>query len=656
MKVVLSLTLGMALAASAIAESLPKWTPADVPGTIDDLWKGYDPDKEDLEVNVLQEWDKGSVILRLITYKVGTFKGKTSQLSAYYAFPKKFDGKIPGVLHMHGGGQRASADVSMATAENGYAAISINWGGRRLAEVPEGALGTDWGALNATQTHNSHYAKCTPDEWTLDSFESPRNNNWFLIVLAARRAISFLQQQDIVDGSKIGVHGHSMGGKLTTMVAGVDKRVKAAVPSCGGSGSAPKALRARKGNAARPQIPTRMYADCIDDATHAKRITCPIIYKGPQNDFNGLIDNLFMNWEGMPSKRVGYAIAKHLNHRSDPATSFIDYLWFEEHLKGTVKLPLTPQIAVDLTGASGEPLITVRPDRPGEVKRVDIFYSQDPNGQFRYYRTAKSAKTGDAWTATAPIQSDNMGFFAIANVYYDFPLPDLVGPRWNRTPPEQYLLSSRLVTFEIPAVRAAKPEVADKAERLLEADFNDLQDWYVLNRGNHMHCFYSTRKPKDPKWRGPKGALLAIDVKDARGGDLVMTFEFNSYGQYGRDRVSGNYYAIKPIETKAGWQTITISIDDLKGMKGETNRPNDWETLCELGVRGHVKVNGKVIGSGKFDDKRQLRKLRWVGGEYPRSILMPGGGVELGAADYARQFQSQIDVSIELEKTVDGRE
>ena len=35
-------------------------------------------------------------------------------------------------------------------------------------------------------------------------------------------------------GTRLGVYGHSMGGKLTVATTGTDKRVKAAAPSCGG--------------------------------------------------------------------------------------------------------------------------------------------------------------------------------------------------------------------------------------------------------------------------------------------------------------------------------------------------------------------------------------------------------------------------------------
>ena len=58
-----------------------------------------------------------------------------------------------------------------------------------------------------------------PDEKTIDAVVSPRNNNWFLIVLAARRALTFLQQRPEVDPERLGVTGHSMGGTVSMMAA-----------------------------------------------------------------------------------------------------------------------------------------------------------------------------------------------------------------------------------------------------------------------------------------------------------------------------------------------------------------------------------------------------------------------------------------------------
>ena len=72
---------------------------------------------------------------------------------------------------------------------------------------------TDWGKLDATHPPQrnkvNHFigGALTPDDYTLDTVESPRNNNWFLVLMAARRAITFLEQQPEVDPARIGAYG-----------------------------------------------------------------------------------------------------------------------------------------------------------------------------------------------------------------------------------------------------------------------------------------------------------------------------------------------------------------------------------------------------------------------------------------------------------------
>ena len=194
-------------------------------------------------MEITQEWEQEGVICRVIRYKVGTFKGSPSRVAAFYAFPKGAQ-KLPALLHLHGGGQSASLDTVLTDAKRGYVSLSLNWGGNKMSlgkdRVYEGPK-TDWGAMDAShppqRNPTNHFAGgIGPDAFTLDSVESPRNSNWLLVVLAARRALTFLEQQPEVDGERLGVYGHSMGGRLTTQLTGIDKRVKAAVPSCGGSG------------------------------------------------------------------------------------------------------------------------------------------------------------------------------------------------------------------------------------------------------------------------------------------------------------------------------------------------------------------------------------------------------------------------------------
>lgn len=637
--------LAIVVVAAPGADSLPPLTRDRLPGTVPELYAGFDPDQEPLDMRLVKEYEREGVVIRMLTYTVGMFKGAKSVMGAFYAFPKSA-GRLPAVLQMHGGGQRAMPETVIAWARNGYAAIAINWGGRPMEGQRPGDPGTDWGAVDATQEgHNSHYSSCIPDAKTLDAFESPRNSNWYLIVLAAQRAVSLLRQQPEVDPTRIGATGHSMGGRLAVMLAGSDSRIKAAAPSCGGVGEAPERLRARPGNASRPKNTSRVYADTIDENAYLKHITCPIVYIGPQNDFNGLIDDLFMNWQAIPSKTVAYSVSKHLNHRHEQAASFVDVLWFEQHLKNSLALPRTPAIRASLAPV---PKAVVEPDHPDDVTTVDIFYSQDPNGQFRFYRTAESKRLGNTWQAECPVFSPNLPLFIIANVHYAFPHLDVTGPPWNRTSGGDYLLSTRLLTFEAPEVAAAKVRANDGVERIIERDFGTLQDWYELERNNAEVRQIVTRKVKDPKWRGPDGAALAIDVRDARGGALALTLEFNNYGQYGRENPSGEFYAELPFTASPEWQTITLELGDLKPLNEGVRHPENWQTLCVLAIHGRIKAGDRILGAGRFDHRRELRHLRWEGGTYPRTLLMPGGAA-LAPEAYALRFENQIDKSVEQE-------
>ncbi|MDC0282102.1 hypothetical protein OAK54_02250, partial [Akkermansiaceae bacterium] len=91
----------------------------------------------------------------------------------------------------------------------------------------ENKWGTDWGAVDPSQGPR-FYSKALrkgwkrslqADEYTIDPIASPRNANWFLLAVAARRAITFLEEQAEVDPERLGFTGFSMGGTITSMTA-----------------------------------------------------------------------------------------------------------------------------------------------------------------------------------------------------------------------------------------------------------------------------------------------------------------------------------------------------------------------------------------------------------------------------------------------------
>ena len=119
-----------------------------------------------MEVEVLKEWEEDSIILKVLRYRIGVFKGEKAMMAGVYGYPKGGK-KLPGLVQIHGGGQYADHKAPLANAKRGYASISISWAGRISApgyrvspnEVklfwegkkndPLFKLTTDWGALDA---------------------------------------------------------------------------------------------------------------------------------------------------------------------------------------------------------------------------------------------------------------------------------------------------------------------------------------------------------------------------------------------------------------------------------------------------------------------------------------------------------------------------
>ncbi|MEO2011949.1 MAG: acetylxylan esterase [Pirellulaceae bacterium] len=598
------------------------------PQNLDELWDGYDPTVEPLDVHVVREWERDGVTVQMLVYTIGVFNGQKSRMGAYYAFPTQRSGKIPGILQMHGGGQRAMSELVEAAAANGYACISINWGGKPMKDEKDGDLGTDWGGVDATQTtHNSHYSSLMPDSKTLDSVVSPRNNNWFLIVIAARRALTFLEQQPHVDRERLGVTGHSMGGKLTVLTAGIDPRIKAAVPSCGGTAAAPKKLRDRLGSSCRPINAEPLYYKTIDEINSIRRITCPILYLGPQNDFNGNLDNLYENWREMPSRSVNYSISPHLNHRHINESLFTGRYFFDVILKGEGTFPKCPKIDIAMKTATGFPRATVQPANPESVVKVNIYFSQDPHSLTRFWRCAGAVRNGNSWSADCPLISTDMPLFVMANVYY--PLKkQIVGPAWNRRSPETFMVSSRSLDFDPSVLKAAGVAATERPDRLIEAEFATWQDWYRLDLRNDQHRQCITRKIKAPKWRGPDGGKLVIDVLEPQGGELAITFEMNSWGAFDGLK-KGSYYTAKHLAKSTEWQTIEIGLEDLIPVDERSPKGlRTWQYMTQLGIVAMVRVrkNGTpvVLAGGAWPTTRKFKNMRWVGGEFPKDFIIPG--------------------------------
>ncbi len=604
-------------------ETLPPLTDGKVPQIVAALWAGYDPRQEPLETERLREWEEDGVVLRVLRYRIGVFKGQKAMMAAVYGFPKGGT-KLPGLVQIHGGGQYADYQAPLTNAKRGYATISIAWAGRVSAPGyavnpdivklfwdgkttdPKYKVTTDWGPLDAyhapCRNEKNGFAQIAPAAWTLDAVESPRNNPWFLCTLGARRALTFLEQQPEVDHGKLGVYGHSMGGKLAVMTAGADVRVKAAAPSCGGVSSR--------------DSDNALYRATIDDDQYLKRVACPIIFLSPANDFHGRIDGLQKALREIPATEWRVTCSPHHNHQDTEPYQVATLLWFDQHLKGTFAFPRTPQVALELKTAGGVPTFAVTPDASRQVLGVDIFYTQQgpkegekedmTNTVNRFWHHAAAQDAGGAWTAELPILGTDRPLWVYANVLYPLEAPVTgAGYYYGVYTARSFNLSSEMLVATPEQLKSAGVKATDLASLVIEAFAEDWQkEWFTYDLTDNWAR--KTHKLYDPKWLPPPSAKLAIEVRSERPNTLVV----------GLDDLA----AAVPLAGGADWQSVLLLPTDFR--KADGSPILDWKGTKELrlGAKETLRIhdNGKVttldLGADWQGAKPEFRNLRWVEG------------------------------------------
>lgn len=651
----LCLTALLAMLTSVCAETLPPLKDGKVPQNLGELWAGFDPLKEPLEAEVTKEWEQDGIVCQIVRYRVGIFKGQPATVAAFFAAPKGAK-SLPGLMHIHGGGQSANLGTVFADAKRGYASLSLNWGGNKMTladgKIYDG-LNTDWGAVDATHEPKrnkvNHFAGGTaPDAYTLDAVDSPRNDNWFLVTLAARRGLTFLQSRPEVDPARLGVYGHSMGGRLTTQLTGIDARVKAAVPSCGGSGDLTATLDQMPGGQRSKRSPLDL--ETISENPYIRRLSVPTLWFSPTNDFHAHMDNMAWTWRDVPDALLRLSMSPHFNHRHDHASALTQHLWFETYLKGKTGLvPTTPKIALEL---GPTPKVVVTPDASLPCQTVRIYYTQDVHELTRHWRSAEVRQDNGRWVAEAPLMDPTQPLFAYASAVYATPedYRKIANPPGTANS-DTYYFSSREIWATPAQLKAAGAQATDHPERMICADSAAWGDWYRLNWGHPDLWSVYTRKVKDAKWRGPAGAKLRFEIAAREDSWLAVRCMSNDWGAFAAGP-KAEYATVKKLEVKDGWATVEVDLAELRPIGAAKGKLADWSTLTEIGLTPNIPAELKTADMTPAKGwtrgfELKVRNLRWEGGSYGLTQRPPA---TLTEAERTKAFNDSIKASLEQEK------
>lgn len=572
-----------------------------------ELWADFDPRAEPLETEIIREWQSDGLLLRYVRFRVGTFKGKPARLAAFYGFPADAKEKLPAVMHIHGGGQRANLDEVKALAGRGYAALSVNWGGREMEGAQPGDANTDWGAVDPTQQNVPGYNSMLPGpKQFFEDREDPRNCNWYLLTLGCRRGLTFLEQQPEVDPQRLGIHGYSMGGNLTMYVAGTDARVKAAVPAVGGQGwrwEHHDFLGDDNASQERIQGDLEVFRKTLSFESYAPLIRCPVLHRSATNDFHGWMDDVYRTDALIVGQPVRHSWSPHLNHRLIPEVAIAMPLWLDHFLKGGPTLPETPASELRLATSDGIPQLRVAPVSSWPVVRCDIYCSLDPDPRARFWRSAEVRREGNTFSANLPVAAGEAPLFAFANVFYTLPHPEAFPMPGLPKKIREVCLSTAFHRASADDLRAANVRGVEAPERLIDDFAHGWRDWYRLEAGNRDYWENWTRKITDPKWRGADGAHLALTLRVAADNKFAIIVVENEWRNYrGQHRTF-----IHEVDAHGSPepQTITLAASDFKNT-ADGQPLKSWSQLDVLGVCAHDPESAK-------DSRATVR--RWNGTE-----------------------------------------
>jgi len=293
-------------------------------------------------------------------------RGRPVEVYAVRGVPRG-EGPLPGILHIHGGGQTANPDHVARLVRRGYVCLSLDWTG-----PAEG------------RRHVTQWRGVDLELFTADPTRS------FLVHAAAacRQALTVLADHPRVDASRLGAFGISWGGYLMWLVNGTDPRLRAAV-AIYGCGDAIEPTRPFLPDGAPTGQAKRLWKDVLDPVCFANRQSAPMLFLNGTNDFFGWMPTIEQMGRRLEHRhRVSFD--PHQNHCIAELTPALE-AWFESLVKGTRRFPSRPEM--ELAQRRSSVLLTSRL-LPGARHATFFVAAKDHQGPALCWRPLKPRRRG----------------------------------------------------------------------------------------------------------------------------------------------------------------------------------------------------------------------------------------------------------------------
>ena len=349
------------------ADEQPPWTPPDY------FAEPQIPFDEEIQEQKQEEgwhWTE-------FRYTSMVVQGEPTRVHAVYAVPDGADAghRVPAILATHGifgyvrdNGRYWSAVTTFVKA--GYAVLFFDW-------YPDFA---------------ANFKPKTPDEpkhfttfgkldylhpWT--NYNLPgddfKDSLYYQVAMAAKRGITWLQAKPEVDGAKLGATGASYGGILSSMIAGIDPRLKAVQPCVYAAGFGPNEEAYNTMNLEPATLAT--WKSRFDSQVLLAHRSVPILHTVGSNDPTFLLTKAASTFAAMqPPKAM--LIGPNQGHGYWDVDQGV--LFFNSILKGLYPRPTLVDLKVTPAGRQLNVSVQATGDAPRKVEFfVTEIFELDPD-------------------------------------------------------------------------------------------------------------------------------------------------------------------------------------------------------------------------------------------------------------------------------------
>lgn len=388
-----------------------------------EVWEGFDAHQAPLEASITSAQTKDNVVCSQQIFTADTTKEGRIRACCKFFYDSRWQDPRPALLILPSFKNPVSVKALHALIEDGFVACVLDYCGAF----------DDSGTFFPQDLTFASFPECKS---YLDNIQNgARNTPWFVWTKIARRAISLIEEQSIVDNSRIGVLGFGIGAQLSWQVSATDNRVRALVASNGG-GYRWTNGKARFLSTDMPEGDEQLaYSTGVGAETYAKFVTCPTLAIATRDSSLCDVDRIGDMLDLVKTQNKQLIISPSCGYQLTKATGFACLKWLHDNLATDGEAKQSPSLKFECA----EGRLYVRTDTLRYAKSRTLYLSYgEPTPQQRCWISIPiEQKVGEnEYVCDVPVYDKDELVVAYATITY--PDGDVVSTKIIAATPEKH--------------------------------------------------------------------------------------------------------------------------------------------------------------------------------------------------------------------------